>query len=71
MFRPDAIQIAAAWAKARRTRVRRARYQRYRDVEGCQNCGAEAHPGRTRCTECGRRNSAMTIAARKKGNADE
>lgn len=35
----------------------RARYQRLKAAGSCQGCGAEVFPGRTRCTDCGRRNA--------------
>ena len=35
----------------------RARYRRARAAGSCTHCGAEAFPGRTRCTPCGRVNA--------------
>lgn len=37
-----------------------SRYRARRAEGSCQNCGHEAIKGKTRCTPCGRRNSAKT-----------
>jgi hypothetical protein len=44
------------------------RRRRLKRSESCVDCGAAAHPRWTRCTPCGRRNSAGTIAARKRAS---
>jgi hypothetical protein len=44
------------------------RKRRLKRASSCVDCGAEAQPKRTRCTPCGRRNSAGTIAARKRAS---
>lgn len=42
-----------------------ARNERLRAAGSCISCGAEAHPGRIRCTPCGQKNSAPTKRRRR------
>jgi hypothetical protein len=53
-----ADRIPANWRSEKARAQRKARYARLRESGSCQDCGAEAYPGRTRCTPCGRRNAA-------------
>lgn len=53
-------------------RVRDAsRYRVLREAGSCRSCGAEAQPGRTRCTPCGQKDAAYQARWRQRRSGEQ